>query len=219
MIQLTARMVRSYKGAAVSILLLFLAEQGRSLSQAEMRRGTGYADEAINDAVWMLREDGLLTSAGRYLWALTGGRMLPLGAEEITAEDQEEEAPAEDYEDLGLGPDDPELDLKLNESMNQSMESIHENDSLIHARSGNSGAATREGLRGLGFYGRGLEELLAIQGLTMREVRWQKANSPNLGCALARLKKRQAWGTTGGERDGPKRDYSGGGEFAEFVVT
>lgn len=214
MIQLTARMVRSYKGAAVSILLLFIAEQGRALSQAEMRRGTGYADEAINDAVWMLREDGLLAEAGRYTWALTGGKQLPIGAE-----DPAEEIPADEGGVLELGPDDPELALKLNESMNQSMQSINENDSLIHDRSGKTGAVTREELRGLGFYGRGLEDLLRIQELTMREARWQAANSPNLGCALARLKKRQAWGTTGGERDGPKRDYSGGGEFAEFVVT
>lgn len=83
---LTARMVRGYRGAAVSILMLFFLER-RPLSQAEMRRGSGYSDELISDAVAMLREDGIIIQVGRYSWALlVGMRQMPLGATQALEE-------------------------------------------------------------------------------------------------------------------------------------
>jgi len=232
MIQLTARMVRAYKGAAISILMLFLSEGGRALSQGEMRRGTGYQDEAISDALQMLREDGLVVESGRYQWSLLDGmRQLPLGdptlpsprgGEPSTGHRGGVERDAE-VEARELGPDDPEL--ALNESMNQS-DSIDIDDSLIDSyddRSGKTGAdgeVTAAELRGFGFYGRGLQDLLAIRGLTLREVRYHVKNCSSLGGALWRLKKRQGVpasfeadvGHQGGENP-----YLGG-KYADFVV-
>lgn len=218
---LTARAVRAYKGAAASILLLFLVE-GRPLSQGEMRRGSGYQDEAINDAVLMLREDGLIVETGRYTWALLeGARQLPIGAVDALPEGE--------VDGGELGPDDPEL--ALNESMNQGYTESIGDDSLIDGelgpekpelRADRRGAdlpselATAAGLQGLGFYGRGIADMARIQGLTMAEVRWQVEHSPNLGCALARIKKRQAWGER--VRDGPtERSAYVSGEFADFI--
>jgi biotin operon repressor len=225
MMQLTARMVRGYKGAAASILLLLIIEQ-RAVSQGEMRRNTGYGDEAINDAVWMLREDGLLVECGRYTWALlTDMRQLPIGAVpsgnpvDNSVDNFVDNSPVED-----LGPDQSEL--ALNESMNESMTQINdEDDSFIdEGSSGISGPAadadrpTAKALSDLGFYGRGITDMLAIPGLTMRQVRYHAEHAPNLGAALARIKKRQSvpenWG-----RDGPneRRKYTGG-MYADIVV-
>jgi hypothetical protein len=224
--QLTGVMVRAFKGAAASIILLFLAEQ-RALSQAEMRRYTAYADEAISDALGLLRESGLVVETGRYTWALLEGgmRQLPLGAVDKPFEEgRPVDKPVDNYVDnfqgAELGPDDPEL--ALNESMNQSMNPINEDDSLIDASSGNSGAAADEvptaaALKALGFYGRGITDMLAITGLTMREVRFHAEDAPNLGAALARIKRRQPapanWG-----RDGPneRRKYIDGA-YADII--
>jgi len=220
MIELTARMIRSYKGAAASILLLFLAEQ-RPLTQGEMRRGTGYGDEAINDAVWMLREDGLLVETTRYTWTLPEGlRQLPIMAPELPAELS---TGAVDNS-VELAPDDPEL--ALNESMNESIKDSDIDDSFIHssaspsgaprARSGNSGAATREKLAELGFYGRGLADMLKIPGLTMDEVFYHVEHAPNLGAALARIRARQPVSRTRIRDDPPGSEYISG-EFGEFI--
>ncbi len=201
MIALSARMVRSYKGAAASILLLLMAEL-RPLTQGEMRRGTGYGDEAINDAVWMLREDGWLVEVGRYTWALSGGeRQLPLGS-------SEPEPPA---------PTDPEL--MIHESMNQSDSNQVKDDSLIDdAASSDLSGATAADLQALGFYGRGLADLLAIPGLTLAEARYQVEHSPSLGAALSRLKRRQPLPEKAKARDAPsdRRRYIEG-EFSEFI--
>lgn len=226
MMQLTARMVRAYKGAAISILMLFLSEGGRALSQGEMRRGTGYQDEAISDALQMLREDGLVAEAGRYTWALLDGmRQLPLGDPTLPSPrgGVERVEEAVEVEARELGPDDPEL--ALNESMNQS-DSIDIDDSLIDSygdRSGKTGAegeVTAAELRGFGFYGRGLQDLLAIRGLTLREVRYHVKNCPTLGGALWRLKKRQGVPASF-EADvgqgGEENPYLGG-KYADFVV-
>lgn len=221
MIQLTARMVRSYKGAAASILLLFLAEQ-RALTQGEMRRGTGYGDEAINDAVWMLREDGLIVETTRYTWALPGGmRQLPIMAPELSiGEEQVVDKPVDksvdNCEAEELAPDDPEL--ALNESMNESINDSDRDDSFIDSsdRSGNSGTATREKLAEIGFYGRGLADMLKIPGLTMGEVRYQVEHAPNLGAALARIRARQPVPRFHA-RDAPPGSEYISGEFGEFI--
>lgn len=224
MMQLTARMVRAYKGAAISILMLFLSEGGRALSQGEMRRGTGYQDEAISDALQMLREDGLVAESGRYQWSLLDGmRQLPLGASEEFPAPPIPLPVVEGSRELELGPDDPEL--ALNESMNQS-DSIDIDDSLIDSygdRSGKTGAegsVTAAELRGFGFYGRGLQDLLAIRGLTLREVRYHVQNCPSLGGALWRLKKRQgvpaSFEPDVGHQVG-ENPYLGG-KYADFVM-
>jgi biotin operon repressor len=203
--ELTARMVRGYKGAAASILLLFLAGGGQPLTQSEMRRGTGYGDEAINDAVWMLREDGRLVQTARYTWSLLtdGMRQLPVSSDGPVLPD-----PA---------PDHPEL--AVNELRNESMNDIEIDDSLIHSgSSGNSGPASVDALKKLGFYGRGITDLMAIEGLTMREVLYHVKTAPSLGAALARIRKRQKAPPDGHERDGPgdRRKYIEG-EFADFI--
>jgi biotin operon repressor len=169
LMELTARMVRGYKGAAASILLLFLAGGGQPLTQSEMRRGTGYGDEAINDAVWMLREDGRLVQTARYTWSLLtdGMRQLPVSSD---------------------GPVLPDP------------------------------APSVDALKKLGFYGRGITDLMAIEGLTMREVLYHVKTAPSLGAALARIRKRQKAPPDGHERDGPgdRRKYIEG-EFADFI--
>lgn len=214
--QLTARMIRAYKGAAASILLLYIANGGKPMTQMEMARGSGYRDEAINEAVWMLREDGLITESGRYTWALLGrAQQLPLGAVDAGEELEDENR----SDAVLLAPDNPEL--ALNESMNES-ESIYQDDSLIDSSvsSGKTGAeadVTAAILRDFGFYGRGIGEILAIQGMTLREVRYHVENAPSLGAALARLKKRQAV-PAGWEADvgGDGRRYVEG-MFSEWV--
>ena len=109
MMHLTARMVGAYKGAAASILLLMIVER-RPLSQGEMRRGTKYGNDMINDAVWMLREDGLIVETSRYTWALLeDAQQLPIGAtppEPVPAAIEAEIDPM----DSELGPDEAEED-------------------------------------------------------------------------------------------------------------
>lgn len=226
--QLTARMIRAYKGAAASILLLYIANGGKPMTQMEMARGSGYRDEAINEAVWMLREDGLITETGRYTWGLLSqAQQLPLGA--VDAGEALVEENRTDVIDLdplqgtaAVAPDNPEL--ALNERMNES-DSIHRDDSFIHsceASSGKTGAAdkvTAENLSTFGFYGRGVADLLKIRGLTLREVRFHVAKAPNLGAALHRIKKRQAvpdsWEAA--EQIGDDRRRYVEGQFSEFI--
>lgn len=219
MMQLTARMIRAYKGAAASILLLYIANGGKPMTQMEMARGSGYRDEAINEAVWMLREDGLIAETGRYTWGLLSqAQQLPLGA--VDAGEALVEENRTDV--IDLAPDNPEL--ALNERMNES-DSIHRDDSFIHsceASSGKTGAAdkvTAENLSTFGFYGRGVADLLKIRGLTLREVRFHVAKAPNLGAALHRIKKRQAvpdsWETA--EKSGDDRRRYVEGQFSEFI--
>jgi biotin operon repressor len=190
MYQLTARMIRAYKGAAASILMLFIAEGGRALTQAEMRRGTGYHDEAIHDALGMLREDGLVVEQARYTWALPGGlRQLPLGR---LAEPHPHPAVPLQAAEQNQAPDQPEL--VIHESRKESNSTDREDDSLIHASQGLpvSEAVTAEDLCQFGFYGLGIDQMLALPGLTLREVRYHVQNAPSLGAALARIRKRQA---------------------------
>lgn len=129
MFQLTARQVRAYKGAAISILMLLMVER-RPMNQGEMRRGTAYHDEAINDAVWMLREDGLIVETGRYTWALLDGmRQLPIGA---TLPEGEETSPQPSPEGEGeeleeLGPDDPELATGFEETIEEPVDNSVDN--------------------------------------------------------------------------------------------
>ena len=220
MMQLTARQVRAYKGAAISILMLLMVER-RPLTQGEMRRGTAYGDEAINDAVWMLREDGLIVETGRYTWALLGddARQLPIGATDAIEEKTGDQA-CLSYEEISeLGPDDPELALKELKKETKKETDIDLSLFLNGAGPEIPELPTENSLLDMGFYGKGIEQILAIPGLTMREVRYhvEKAGPGNLGFALARIRKSQAvpesW-----ERAGPEeRKKYIVGEFSEFV--
>ncbi|NMC84314.1 MAG: hypothetical protein GYA58_03410 [Anaerolineaceae bacterium] len=83
---LTSLQVRALKGAAASIVLLFLAER-RPLNQEYMRRFTGYSAENIHDGVMLLADAGMLIQTGRYTWALDDGtyQQLPLYADGLDA--------------------------------------------------------------------------------------------------------------------------------------
>ncbi len=212
MMQLSARNVRAYKGAAASILLLFLVER-RAMEQGELRRGTGYGNDVIHDALLMLREDGLVVELGRYTWGLLeGARQLPIGA--VEAEIDQRSAVSDQPEEVG--PTESELDV--NESMNESRNDSDGDDSLIDKLGPKKTELTAAWLHGLGFYGKGLADLAQIPGLTQAEVEWQVEHSPSLGCALSRLRKRQGWGNgQQRERDGPKGSDYVSGEFAEFI--
>lgn len=205
MMQLTARQVRAYKGAAISILMLYLVEQ-RVLSQQEMRRGTGYGDESVHDAVLMLQEDGLLVQVGKgdaHSWAFLGDgeRQLPIGAVEAEASPPQSElvGALKEVKEVSKTLTDDDLPCLLEEDP----EKI---------------GVDAEALAEQGFFGKGIQELLSIRGLSMREVRYQVHDTKGeLSLALWRLKKRRKipddW-----ERDGPSggSDYAGG-KYASFI--
>lgn len=214
--QLSARMVGAYKGAAASILLLLLIE-GRPLSQGEMRRGTKYGDESINDAVYMLREDGLIVETGRYTWALLDGiRQLPIGSESAAL--PEKNLPE-------LAPDYPELDT-MYVGMDDSDSIKNESHTSIHGSSGNSGPDPLPS-PGLGDLDQALSEakiqepalsrLARQRGLTARAVRYHVGSAPSLGAAIWRMEHNRPVPREFEQEDDVGRNQYKGGRFAEFI--
>lgn len=217
--QLTAAMVGMLGGPALQVLVVLSIErEPRALSfLCDM---TNLSDKTCSQAVRKLKTLGMIVETGRYLYQVAGEiKQLPLMAPELPAESESAQDPIaldDDEQDLGR----KFSDLALNESINESMTLPDEDDSLIDgdASSEIPEKPTTALLQGLGFYGRGIADLLHIPGLEMAEVRWQVEHAPNLGCALARIKKRQAWGDGRRERDGPGegKQYVGG-KFAAFI--
>jgi hypothetical protein len=228
---LTAQLIRSYKGAAASIILLFMIEQ-RPLSQQYMRRYSGYGDEPVSDAVGLLRDSGFLVQTGRYTWALLtdGLRQLP-----IMAQDAEPEAlpPFEPVDNpvenssvfRNSAPEKTELAPHV--CMNES-DSENDDDDEPTCMHGAAPEKTEleQALEDAGFYGSGLERLLVQPGLTARVVRYHVEHAPSLGAALTRIEQRwkvpKSWepsepSTPDGARERKKR--YGGGQYADFVQT
>lgn len=217
--QLSARMVGAYKGAAASILLLLLIE-GRPLSQGEMRRGTKYGDESINDAVYMLREDGLIVETSRYTWALLDGiRQLPIGSE--TAALPEKNLPE-------IAPDDPELDT-MYVGMDDSISIQNESHTSIHGSSGNSGPAEyplqcaaaadtlQQALSEAKIQEPALSRLTRHPGLTARAVRYHVGTAPSLGAAIWRMQHNLPVPREFEQEDDVGRHKYIGGAFADFI--
>jgi len=223
-IQLSAVMVRSMKGAAASILLLFMAEQ-RALSQGEMRRYTAYGDEAINDALLLLRDQGLVVQTGRYSWALLadGTRQLPIGAEDSPVEspvDNSVDKIEESAEYENLAPVEPELDSHACMQDSLTPESI-DDDPACMGRSDLTGAEELAAeLARAGFREPGLSRMRKQPGLTARIVRYHvEKTGGQLGLAMYRIEHRFRV-PDDFERGSPddRRKYAGG-KYADFVVT
>jgi DNA-binding Lrp family transcriptional regulator len=194
MMQLTAAMIGMLGGPALQVLMVLAIEkEPRSLGfLVDM---TNLSEKTVSQAVRKLNTLGMITESRRYVYQIAGQAVqLPLAAEELpaeTAQAVEEEEPEESPE-LGR----KIYDLALNESMNESDPLINREsliDSLIDSDAEevvNSDLATRADLASLGFYGRGLEELLKL-GVLLDDAFYHVQHAPSLGAALARLKRRQ----------------------------
>lgn len=212
--QLTAQLVRSYKGAAASIILLFLVER-MPLTQEYMRRYTGYPNEAISDAVKVLRDTGFLVEVGRYTWALLadGLRQLPIMAQDAEPGESPEALPFASVVDKPV--DKPVDNFKIIHrpvetaadfgssaarkpaaNPHACMQDSDSPDSFDgdHACMG-AGAEKPaaddlvEALRTAGFREPGLSRLARQAGLTARVVRYHVAHAPSLGAALHRIER------------------------------
>ena len=234
MLQLTSTIAGSIPANALKVLVVLMLERV-PCNKGYLETVTDMSDKTLAKALDQLMLRGMVTHNGGHVYQIASGvQQLPLMAREL--EEPQEEAvdkPVDNSVDnvFDITPDDPQAeksrkysDFSLNESKNESMNQINdEDDSFIDgAVVENSGAEnerpTAAALKALGFYGRGITEMLAIPGLTMREVRYHVEDAPGLGAALARIKKRQSvpenWG-----RDGPneRKKYSGG-PYADFIV-
>lgn len=87
MIRFTAIMVRTLKGAPLSVLIgLIVARQdGLGVVGAEwLERNTGYSDKPVTQALAFLEEQGMVSRNGRYGWQLTGDFIqLPLSVADL----------------------------------------------------------------------------------------------------------------------------------------
>ncbi len=93
-IEFTSTMVKTLKGAPLSVLIL-LAMAKTPLSAQYLERESGYSDKAVNSALLYLADHGLITRNGRYAWQIANGvKALPLMIEIEAAE--EESAGTED---------------------------------------------------------------------------------------------------------------------------
>ena len=191
MMQLTAAMIGMLGGPALQVLMVLAIENGqRSLSF--LQDMTNLSDKTLHQATRKLVTMGFIheqTINREKVFRIANIEQLPLGAvlPEPTEETTEE---PEDETSFGNFPKDV-----LNESMNES-DSNDIDDSFIDSCDGRKNSESPETvtaaeLRGFGFYGRGIGEILKIQGLTLREIRYHVQNAPSLGAALARIKKRQ----------------------------
>ncbi|MEN6522859.1 MAG: hypothetical protein ABFD14_03955 [Anaerolineaceae bacterium] len=91
--EFTSTMVKTLKGAPLSVLmLLVLAKQ--PVSAQYLERESGYSDKAVNSALLYLADHGWTTRNGRYSWQIANGvRALPLMPE---LDEPGEETPAEE---------------------------------------------------------------------------------------------------------------------------
>lgn len=225
MMQLTAAMVGMLGGPALQVLMVLAIEQEwRSIGF--LQDMANLSEKTVHQATRKLVTLGYITErtmSREKSYRITGDiYQLPLATVELEA------GPVDSAVDNSAEESSSSVNFTedaLNESMNQS-DSIDIDDSLIDSygdRSGKTGAegeVTAAELRGFGFYGRGLQDLLAIRGLTLREVRYHVKNCPTLGGALWRLKKRQGVPASF-EADvgqgGEENPYLGG-KYADFVV-
>lgn len=77
-LEFTSTMVKTLKGAPLSVLILLsLARQ--PVSAQYLERESGYSDKAVNSALLYLADHGLITRNGRYSWQIANGvKALPL---------------------------------------------------------------------------------------------------------------------------------------------
>ena len=226
MLQLTASMVGMLGGPALQVLVVLTIErEWRSLGFIQDM--ANLSEKTVHQAVRKLRTLGFINEQTRdrekYYRLVDGAVQLPFGAsldEPAHPEAIEAEAADEDEDDSRKI-----YGRRLNESMNQSDIDINQEiDSFIDDIAGNSGdepddPITPEELKKFGFYGAGLSQLAAIDGLSIAEVEYQVQNAPSLGAALARLKKRQSWPGPRKRDAGEGADRSAyvGGRFAAFI--
>jgi hypothetical protein len=234
---LTALQVRALKGAPISILFLMLIER-TPLSQEYLRRYTGYSDEAVHDAVQLLKDHDLVVQVGRYEWALTAGaRQLPLGATPLEGGEEEGQAAAADH---GLGEtapnptpqpatEDPEeirSDISGPGYLASSSRSLNPDQEvnqplLARARSsGKSGAVppNPEILAVLDEHGvrePARSRLARLAHVTPELIDYHCKTAQNTGLAIYRIEKNWAVKTEPEEGAGSGKYYEG--EFGEFV--
>jgi predicted transcriptional regulator len=86
-IEWSTMMVRSLKGAPLSVLVIMMLNP-QPITVLFLERSTGYTDETIRKALQLLEEYQLITHNNRYSWQLASGAMqLPLmNYEEIESE-------------------------------------------------------------------------------------------------------------------------------------
>ena len=227
--QLTAAMVGMLGGPALQVLTILAIEGGpRALSF--IMDMANLSDKTASQAVRKLKTLGMITENARYVYQIAGNvAQLPLMAQELPAEAESEIEQAEEEPEgnpMGFSPEIRSENFRpaLNESMNES-ESINQDDSFIDSCGDSSekfraaSDVTAAELREIGFYGRGLKDLLAIRGLTRREVQYHVNTAPSLGAALTRIRKRQPV-PADFERDvgGNDRNRYISGEFAAWIV-
>lgn len=87
--ELTSTMVKTLKGAPLSVLMLLLLAR-QPVSAQYLERESGYSDKAVNSALLYLADHGLITRNGRYAWQIAAGvKVLPL----MNLIDEPEEGP------------------------------------------------------------------------------------------------------------------------------
>lgn len=232
MIQLTAAMVGMLGGPALQVLMVLAIErEWRSLGF--VMDMANLSEKTVHQAARKLSTLGYITERTmdrEKVYRIAGAAyQLPLGPAEL--EPPVDKTVDNSVESPAIRAEEPTSSVKftedvLNESMNESMESINESHSFIDGAgtvnftedAEDEERPTAAALKDLGFYEPGIGQMLAIPGLTMREVRYHVETADSLGYALARIKRRQAvpenWG-----RDGPeqRKNYYLSGKFAEFI--
>ena len=79
--QITNQMVKALSGPPLTVLVLMLVNR-TPLTQAFIRRNTGFSNPTIHDAIELLNDYGYVTKSGRYAWQIADGVMqLPLMAD------------------------------------------------------------------------------------------------------------------------------------------
>jgi len=98
--QITNQMVKALAGPPLTVLVLMLVNR-TPLTQAFIRRNTGFSNPTIHDAIELLNDYGYVTKSGRYAWQIADGVMqLPLMADLLPNQTQEIEPEAEPITEL-----------------------------------------------------------------------------------------------------------------------
>jgi hypothetical protein len=190
-------LVRQLKGPALSVLLLLTLER-TPVSQAHIRRHSGYSDEAVSDALAYLRDLGYVTNGpGRYDWRIAIGGIqppLPAAAEALderiidtpvdkTVNNFTEEAVSSGKSGASSGNTGAEL--------NDNKDFINPNEEKIiinSTSSGKSGAAdVRRALKAAGIAEPKRTTLANLPHVTERCVRYHTLTAKNIRLAIYQI--------------------------------